>query len=105
MSIAKRHDILEYDTQSKIRKAIYRSDMHVNFELCGHSGCSRVLYLQIKPHLLSTVLLSEFQSSPEALNLPSKAVLGKFHGIVGHSKHTSLQDRAKFHRSRAWKIS
>ena len=42
--------------------------------------------VQIKLHLLSTVLLSGFQSSPELWNPLSKAVLGKFHGSGGHSK-------------------
>ena len=58
---------------------------------------------QIKQHLLSTVLLSGFQSSPGVLKL-SKAVLGKFHEYGRHSKCSDLQDRAKFHNSRAWQI-
>ena len=40
----------------------------------------------------------------ELWNPLSKAVPGKFHGSGGHSKRNCLQDRANFHRSRAWQI-
>ena len=59
---------------------------------------------KIKLHLLSTVQLSVFKAPQELWNLLSKAVLGKFHGSVQHSKCNYLQDRANFLRSRAWRI-
>ena len=58
---------------------------------------------QIKQHLLSTVSPSGFQNSQGVFKL-SKAVLGKFHDYGRHSKCSDLQDRAKFHRFRAWQI-
>ena len=59
---------------------------------------------QINTHLLSTVLLSGFQSSPGVWNPLSKAVPGKFHGSGGHSNCNCLQDRANFHWSHRWLI-
>ena len=35
----------------------------------------------------------------------SKALPGKIHRSGKHSKHSCLQDRANFHRSRAWQIA
>ena len=48
----------------------------------------------------------DFRAPHEVWNPLSKAEPGKFHGSVSgrHLKRNCLQDRAKFHRSRAWKI-
>ena len=54
---------------------------------------------QTKLYLLSTVLLSEFQSF-----LLSKAVSGKYHGSGGQSKRHCLQDQANVHMSLAWQL-
>ena len=61
---------------------------------------------EIKLHLLSTVLLSGFHSSPELSNPLSRAVHvpGEFHGSGGYSKCKYLQDRVNFHRIRVWQI-
>ena len=59
---------------------------------------------QINTHLVSTVLLSGFQSSPGVWNPLSKAVPGKFHGSGGHNHCNCLHDRANFHRSHGWLI-
>ena len=59
--------------------------------------------IPIDIHHLSSVLISGFQRSYGALKF-SKAVHGKFHGSGGHNKRNSFQDRANFHRSRAWNI-
>ena len=42
---------------------------------------------------------------PELWGPPSWAVPGKFIGPVGHRKHNCLQEQARSHRSRAWKVS
>ena len=58
-----------------------------------------------KLHLLNTVLLSGFQSSPgELWNPLTKAEPGKFYRSVRHSKCNCLQDQVNFHRSRTLKI-
>ena len=59
---------------------------------------------QVKLHLLSNVLLSIFHGSPGALKSTEWAATGKFHGSGRPSKCNCLQDRANFHRSRAWRI-
>ena len=58
-----------YITVPKIRNNIYKSDGQVTFELYGHFSCTGPL-LQIKLNLLSIVLLSGFQRSPETLISP-----------------------------------
>ena len=58
-----------------------------------------------KLHLLNTVLLSGFQSSPgELWNPLTKAEPGKFYRSVRHSKCNCLQDQVNFHRSQTLKI-
>ena len=80
---------------------------------------------QVNLHLVSTVLLSGFQSTVllsgfqsclvlsysvdfkpawELWNPLSKAVPGPFYGSGGHSKSNWLQGRANFHRCCAWQI-
>ena len=59
---------------------------------------------QVKLHLLSTVLLSGFQSSHEFWNSLSKALPGKFYRSGRHSNHNSLQYQANFDRCQAWQI-
>ena len=59
---------------------------------------------QIKLHLLSSVLFSGVQSSPELWNPRNKAVPGQFHMCDGQSKCNCLQDRAKFCSSGALQI-
>ena len=52
---------------------------------------------------ISTVLLSGFHSSPgDMKSTEYKAVPGTFYGSGGRNKRKSLQDRANFHKSRAW---
>ena len=50
----------------------------------------------MKLYLLSTVLLSGFQSSMGALNPLSKRVPDQFVGSGGYSKRSCLQDWANF---------
>ena len=75
---------------NKNRKRNYWSEVQVTFELYGH-----FISLQV----LSTVLLSEFQSFPL-----SKAASGKFHGSGGQDKRHCLQDQANVHMSLAWQL-
>ena len=56
----------QYYSVKKNRKNIYRSDIQVTFELYGNFRCLHVL-IPNKQYLLSTVLLSRFQSSRGAL--------------------------------------
>ena len=51
---------------------------------------------QVKWHLLSTVLLSKFQSSRGALKSLSEAVPITFHGSDGNKKRHPLQDQYNF---------
>ena len=48
---------------------------------------------------------ANFKAPRELWNPLSKAVPSKFHGSVGHSKCNCLQNRANFHRSRAFQIA
>ena len=63
-----------------------------------------VSLFKTKLQLLSTVLISGFQSPRELWNPLSEAVPGKFHGFGGDGKPNCLQDRANFQRSRAWQV-
>ena len=46
----------------------------------------------------------DFKAPRELWNLLGKAVPDKFHRSGGHRKHNCWQNRANFHRSRAWRI-
>ena len=88
-------------TVSKIGKILTGQSCKLFLSLWSFQMFTGALF-QIKLHLLSTILLSGFQSSLR--NPLSKTVPGEFHGSGGQSKRNCLQERADFHRSRAWQI-
>ena len=59
---------------------------------------------EIKPHLLSTVLFSGFESFHKLWNPLIKAVYGKFHSSGGHDNGNCLQHLLNFHSFQAWEI-
>ena len=90
---------------SKIRKIIYSQVRHTSrFWVLWPIHMFTGPLFQIKLHLLNTVLLSGFQSSPGAWNPLSKAISGNFNRSGRHSKHKYSQERANFHRSQSWQI-
>ena len=58
--------IMEIHLHLKKWKHIYRPNTQLTFDLYGHFECFQAPHSKKKPHLLSTVLLSGFQSSPGA---------------------------------------
>ena len=82
-------------------KNIYRSDVLVTFEVCGHIRCLQVIYLKYN-YIYWLLSHSVDFKTPQGLSNPrSKAVPGKFHRSGGHSKCNSLQAHANFQRSQA----
>ena len=88
----------------KNREIICRSDVLVNLSFKVISYVYRS-FIQNKISFTKYCLAHWVSKLPGVLRNPlSVAVPGKLHGSGGHSKSNCLQDRANFHRSRAWQI-
>ena len=90
---------------SKFRINIFRSDGQVEFELYDHFRCLQVIYSKYNYIYYVLSYSVDFKAHRELWNPLNKVVHvpGKCHGSSGHSKRNCLQDRANFHRSRAWR--
>ena len=95
--------ILPYFSVKNLEKYL-QSDAQVPFGLYGHFKMFTGSLFKTKLHLLSTALLSGFQSSRVLWNLLSKAVPSKFGWCGGHSKCNCLHDHVNLCRSQAWQI-
>ena len=81
----------------KIRKNIYRSDVHVTFSLTVVSDVYRCL-------ISNKTTFIKYCLNQWISKLLSKSITGKFLMCGRHSKCNCLQDQANFHRSQASQI-